>query len=375
MISSSTSIGILGDGQLAMMLGESAERRKIPFIGFGKDKDSSFARRFPKNFELEIKGQCKSFTLENEFFSSEALAAFQARWHTPICPKPQDYKHFENKIAQRSFYKSLGVPSPQWCVYPKTLEYPQILKTSQGGYDGYGVRFVSTAAELAPALEALGHSKGRAILVEEKVKIHKELAQGVLLDGQGGVVYLPLVESIQQNGICILTLSQPTLPDAELRDAQSQAKAILDKIAKSGIAGLYHFEFFYTTEGRLVMNEGAPRPHNSTHLTLDASDWSQFDLLVEFLNRGMLPLPSGTQIEATPSIMVNLLGKTSGTEYALKLPKIEDGIEIYPKLYLKKENRPGRKMGHVNLVDRRATPLSANEFLALGHKIFKEYEL
>lgn len=374
MNSSRSAIGILGDGQLAMMLGESAHRRSIPFIGFGKDRDSSFAKRFPDQFSIDLQ-QCKSFTLENEFFASSELAEIGAKTQTPICPKPEDYRHFENKVAQRSFYESLGIPSPEWCVYPKTLSYPLVLKASQGGYDGYGVRVVSSAEALPQALTDLGHGLGKTILVEEKVKIKKELAQGVLLDGRGGVIYLPLVESIQQDGICVLTLSQPSLTAEELESASRQTRSILDKIATSGIAGLFNFEFFFTESGQVLINEGAPRPHNSAHLTLDASEWSQFDLLVEFLNQGKLPLPSGTQIKAQPSVMVNLLGRSSGTNYELKLPKIDDGIEIYPKLYLKKENRPGRKMGHLNLVDRRAKPLNADAFLALGRKVFREYEL
>src|SRR5438045_3108576 len=100
MNSSSAAIGILGDGQLAMMLGESAHRRSIPFIGFGKDPDSSFAKRFPDQFKTDF-SPCKSFTLENEFLSSAELSAIETKTHTPVCPKPTDYHHFENKIAQR----------------------------------------------------------------------------------------------------------------------------------------------------------------------------------------------------------------------------------------------------------------------------------
>lgn len=379
MNASGTAIGILGDGQLAMMLGESAQRRDIPFIAFGKDRDSSFARRFPDHFSTALdatsRGQCKSLTLENEFFSAEELESFERELDAPVCPRPADYRHFQNKIAQRRFYQSLQIPSPQWCVYPQLLDGPLVLKASQGGYDGYGVRVVSGPDAIPAALRDLGHDRGKEILVEEKVRIRKELAQGILVDGKGGIVYLPLVESIQENGICILTLSQPTLPAEELAGVRAQAKAILDKIAASGIQGLYHFEFFLTEDGRLLMNEGAPRPHNSTHLTMHASDWSQFDLLVEFLHQGKLPLPSGTEVRAAPSVMVNLLGRSSGSAYELGLPDLELGIDVYPKLYLKKENRPGRKMGHLNLVDRRERPLSADEFLALGRKIYQEYTL
>lgn len=377
---SGSAIGILGDGQLAMMLGESAQRRHIPFVAFGKDPQSSFARRFPEQFRTEVQGPLKSLTLENEFHSVEELETLERRTGTSICPAPEHYRHFENKIAQRRFYESLGIPSPRWFVYPKTdappaLEFPLVLKVARGGYDGYGVRVVKDALGLSTALKELGHDRGNEILAEERVEIRRELAQGILVDGKGGAIYLPLVESVQQDGICVLTLSQPTLAPEELASVRAQARGILDRIAGSGIAGLFHFEFFLTQDHRLLINEGAPRPHNSAHLTLQASEWSQFDLLMEYLNQGKLPLPPGTEITAAPSAMVNLLGRSAGTEYQLGLPDIELGIDLYPKLYLKKENRPGRKMGHVNLVDRREHALSAQEFLRLGQRIYQEYTL
>ena len=119
-----------------------------------------------------------------------------------------------------------------------------------------------------------------------------------------------------------------------------------------------------------MINEGAPRPHNSQHLTIDASPVSQFALLMKYLAGDSTVFSLG-EIPTRPAAMINLLGKSLGTEYALTLPPLPAELEVYPKLYLKKECRPGRKMGHLNLVD----PSGKLDLISLGEKILKEYQL
>jgi phosphoribosylaminoimidazole carboxylase (NCAIR synthetase) len=144
----------------------------------------------------------------------------------------------------------------------------------------------------------------------------------------------------------------------------------MDSLAKSRLIGLFSFEFFYTEAGEVVVNEGAPRPHNSQHLSLDASPVSQFDLLMGFLASGNLPNIS-SPIPCKPSVMINLLGKSTGENYTLGLPKLPDGLVAHPKLYLKKESRLGRKMGHLNLIDESG----ALNLIEIGQRVLKEYTL
>jgi phosphoribosylaminoimidazole carboxylase (NCAIR synthetase) len=116
--------------------------------------------------------------------------------------------------------------------------------------------------------------------------------------------------------------------------------------------GLFSFEFFYTRSGQVLINEGAPRPHNSQHLTREACELSQFDLLVRFLRDRKLPLADRTWITAKPSVMINLLGQTSGTEIPLSLPSLPEDAIVHAMMYGKKHCRPGRKMGHAVILSK-----------------------
>ncbi len=375
-------IGILGEGQLALMLGESAHAQDVDFLGFGEDRDSSFARKFPNHFVqgrandatalIEFAKQCSVLTLENEFLSADLLEEIEKRSGTPIVPRSSDYRHFENKFAQRSFYDSLKIDSPEWALYHESqkLSYPVVLKASQGGYDGYGVRVVSQAAELDAALNDLKFQDGAKVIVEEKIAIRIELAQGALFDGAGSMVLLPLVETVQKNGICEIVLSKPRLDGKSLKNVSLKIESELKKIADSNITGLFNFEFFFTHDERVLINEGAPRPHNSQHLSLDASPISQFDLLIQFLSLKRLPSVE-SPIKSKAGAMINLLGKSTSQNYFLKLPALPVGLEAYPKLYLKKECRKGRKMGHLNLID----TTGVQDLVKISEQILKEYEL
>jgi 5-(carboxyamino)imidazole ribonucleotide synthase len=391
MTKSAAPIGILGDGQLALMLGESAREQNIPFLAFGDNAESSFAREFPESFILgdarqtsalvAFAKQCSVVTLENEFFEAHVLDQVSRESLTPMIPSPASYAHFETKIAQRNFYQSLSIASPKWAVAQKTpdkiltqlarnFSYPLVLKASRGGYDGYGVRMIKSASDLPQALVDLNHSTSNPVLIEEKISIAREFAQGALFDGKGQSILLPLVETIQRNGICELVVSESTLPRDELSKVRSAITKALSALSQSGIIGLYSFEFFYTSAGAVLINEGAPRPHNSQHLSINASPVSQFDLLISLLATGALPNVR-SPIPSKPGVMINLLGKSVGSNYRLTLPVMPEGIEIYPKLYSKKESRVGRKMGHLNLVD----PSGTHDLILLGEKLLKEYDL
>jgi 5-(carboxyamino)imidazole ribonucleotide synthase len=385
-------IGILGDGQLALLLAESAKARGLSILGYGEDPNSSFARAFPSQFVLGTKKdatalhafaqQCSVLTLENEFYSSESIKKIESEAGVRVIPDSKSYQHFENKIAQHQFFESLliaeprteiaaGKPDETLTQIETRFQYPVVLKRSQGGYDGYGVRVVSSREQLTPALKDLAHDRGEKILIQEKVAIAYELAQGILCDGKGNFISLPLVETIQRNGICEIVLSRPTLAPELLKKASSQIQSTLEKIAKSGINGLFHFEFFVLKDGSVLINEGAPRPHNSQHLSIDACDTSQFDLLVRYLAEGKLPSDVPKVIPSKPGAMINLLGQTSGSDYTLSLPEFPAPIEAYAKLYQKKDSRPGRKMGHLNLIDESGKL----NLVEIARNTLKEYRL
>lgn len=393
MVKTAAPLGILGDGQLALMLGEAAEAQGYDFRAFGEDSQSSFANRFPNKFVLgsnknaddllRFAQGCSAITLENEFFSLESLEKLEKNSRVPVVPSPASYQFFESKVSQRTLYDSLSIPGPRWTKIDSDspdealtqieslFQYPFVLKKSAGGYDGYGVAMIRSRAEFFEAFKKFKLSPNQKLLVEEKISLVREFAQGALFDGAGGSNFLPLVETIQRNGICELVLSRSNLNPEVLKSVKSTITGYLDRISKKGLKGLFNFEFFLDDQNRVYINEGAPRPHNSQHLSLNASPHSQFELLTSFCMTGALPLHPHQTLSSLAGVMINLLGKSSGTHYSLKLPELPLNLKIFPKMYLKKECRPGRKMGHLNLID----PEEKLNLLELGEQVLKEYQL
>lgn len=371
-------IGILGDGQLALMIGEAAESRGIPFLVLGSSRESSAARRFPDHFVLaaptdpdmiiDFAKRCRALTLENEFFGADFLREVESRSGTPVFPALATYAHFDSKRAQRAFFDSLGLPQPRWKIADgKTFERPVVLKASRGGYDGYGVRFARTEREWREGLRELGFPV-REVLEEEWIAIRSELARGALFDGRGGYVALPLVETVQKSGTCAWAFAPPRLDSAEVERLERETRKILAELAAKGASGLLCFEFFFTETGELLLNEGAPRPHNSQHLTLSGCDRSQFDLLVDYLGAGNL---GSEPTLRHPTLMVNVLGREVGAVVGIADVRLPSSLRAEPKFYLKRESKPGRKLGHVNIVD----DSGSADLGALGARLFEEIRM
>jgi phosphoribosylaminoimidazole carboxylase PurK protein len=370
-----TRIGIFGDGQLALMQAESLMKRGCDFLCLSNNLHSPIHSVFPDNITKDVKrfkSECSVFTLENEFYSVSEIEEILEEKSGQIFPDLKSYKHFSHKISQKKFYDSAGVPTARWMELKNKqdikeienqFDYPLIIKTSRGGYDGKGVRVVKNPTELFQTLTNFKFSQENPLFVEEKVEIKKELAQGFLSDNNGHLTRLPLVETLQEEGICHLV----QYPAQVSQETQSQIGSILDKLIATGLRGIFNFEFFLTVDDKVLINEGAPRTHNSQHLTLNASNFSQFDLLSQYL---INPSEAPREVETHPSMMINILGKSDGPCGDLIIPKLSE-VKVYPKLYGKKSSSPGRKMGHVNIVDENAT----SDLVFLAKKILKEYEL
>lgn len=382
-------IGILGDGQLALMLTQAARDRGVAVLALSTSPDSPMARLCPAETVLTTSlrddaallafaRRASVMTLESEFWAAERLEWLERESGVPIVPSPPHFAWFEGKLAQRRFFASLDLPGPRWCeVHGQlddavhevlgTLGLPVVVKADRGGYDGLGVRVAATEQALRAALAEMGLSRGDAVLVEEKVLIEAELAQGILLTGQGTSVLLPLVETVQRDGVCNLVLPPDRLP-AEVVAHAARAMRLLEG---SGLRGLFNVELFWTRDGRVLVNEGAPRPHNSQHVTLDASPISQFGLLIDLL--AGRPLPESVPLGRV--CMVNLLGRRHTDSPALLLPPLPPGVVAHPMSYGKALCRPGRKMGHVNLVATDDAAGRALDLRALGERVWDEYTL
>lgn len=369
-------IGIIGDGQLALMLADALMALHIDFCALAHTENSPMELVYPLKTTKDpenFRAKANVFTLENEFLSIEELKNLLRDKSEALFPKLDSYQHFSNKISQRKLYEALEIPSPQWMevkdanleeIFKQGFTFPFIVKASSGGYDGKGVRVVRNPSEFNQVADTFGLYDGQTLLLEEMVSIKKELAQGFLRAQDGSFTVLPLVETVQVNGICQYVY-HPAPVSATI---SKEIESILHRLMNAPLIGIFNFEFFVDANDRVFINEGAPRPHNSQHLTIDASSHSQFDLLARYLI-GEDNLPH--HISTKTSAMVNILGRSEGPGYRLSLPNIESGIEVHSKLYGKQKCSLGRKMGHVNLID-----INSNTDLRdLATKVFKEYHI
>ena len=372
----SQKIGIIGDGQLALMLAESLQKRGVPFLCLKQSSNSPMERRFPEETTADVaqfRKECDAFTLENEFLSVKELQELLEEKSSALFPNLASYDHFADKVSQRNLYTQLEIPSPQWMALtpgsdPRSVlqkfSFPFVVKASAGGYDGKGVRMVKNEQDFTTAVRDFGFPEGKTLLIEEKVLIKLELAQGFLRQSSGVSTLLPLVHTVQEDGVCNFVYYPAPVPPS----IQDQISSILKKLMEAPLVGIFNFEFFVDQNDQVFINEGAPRPHNSQHLTIDASFFSQFDLLgLHLLGAHDVPRTVTTK----KSAMINLLGKSSGPDYKLTLPETSPDIDVKPKLYHKTTCSPGRKMGHLNLVDRQGT----HDLKETAQKIFREYEL
>ncbi len=366
-------IGIIGDGQLALMLAESLIRMGNTFLCLGTAQQSPVRTFFPESVTTDqerFRNECNVFTLENEFHTTLQLNNLLGEKAPRLFPEIKSYSHFADKISQRTLYQALGIAGPRWIAVKnvqdllelKSWAYPYVIKASQGGYDGKGVRVVRNEAELEQVLNDFRFFQGAHLLAEEKVEIVREVAQGFLRGATGQMTLLPLVETVQESGVCNLVHYPPNVDESILGKIENDLKLL----AQSGLVGIFNFEFFVTADQRVLINEGAPRTHNSQHLTIDASDYSQFDLLALYLTD---PARAPARVSALPAVMVNILGQHSGPCHELKLPSLP--LKTYPKLYGKETCSPGRKMGHVTVIDANGS----TDLIAVGKKILKEYQL
>ncbi len=366
-------IGIIGDGQLALMLAESLTRMGSPFLCLGTGPHSPVRTFFPEAVVTDperFKNECSAFTLENEFHTTSQLNALLGDKARNLFPDLKSYSHFADKISQRGLYQTLGIAGPRWLAVRNNQDllelkgwtFPYVIKASQGGYDGKGVRIVRHGADLEQVLNDFRFFEGAHLLAEEKVEIVREVAQGFLRGATGQMTLLPLVETVQENGVCNLVHYPPSVVESVVVQIEKDLRIL----AQSGLVGIFNFEFFVTADHRVLINEGAPRTHNSQHLTIEASDYSQFDLLALYLTD---PALAPTRVSTLPAVMVNILGQRSGACHELKLPSLP--LKAYPKLYGKETCSPGRKMGHVTVVDADGP----TDLVAIGKKILKEYQL
>jgi 5-(carboxyamino)imidazole ribonucleotide synthase len=268
-----------------------------------------------------------------------------------VYPQPQVLERIQNKCIQKEFYREHAIPTAAFenfdsledlkqAVVKGTLSFPFVWKSSSFGYDGYGVQIVCGNKDL----EEL---KDGACLVEDLVPFQKELAVMVCRRPQGEIKVYPLVEmEFHPTANQVEYVLCPAQVSSEI---ETKATEVAQKVSeKFNHVGLLAVELFLTQEGEILVNEVAPRPHNSGHYTIEAAYTSQFEQHI----RAILNLPLGNTANKVSSVMVNLVGKEGhrGPVHYKNIDHILAMDGVSPHIYGKKETRPFRKMGHVTIV-------------------------
>ncbi|MGN6600450.1 MAG: 5-(carboxyamino)imidazole ribonucleotide synthase [Actinomycetes bacterium] len=353
-------VGVVGGGQLARMLAPPAVALGIGLRVLATGPDESAAQVIPDVHEgrhddlealLRFAEGCDVVTFDHEHVPQPHLAALADAGVT-LRPGPQALAHAQDKLLMRQRLTELGLPCPRWqrVETPEDLERfladmggEVIVKTPRGGYDGRGVRVVSSAADVS---DWWGQG---ALLAEERVDFVGELAAMVARSPHRHALAYPVVQTLQVDGICSEVVAPARIDDDVAVYAQEVALRIAGALDVTGVLAV---ELFRTPTGILV-NELAMRPHNSGHWSIDGAVTSQFENHL----RAVLDLPLGDPRPLAPvSVMVNVLGGDYPDLYQAYRHVMARDPELKVHVY-GKQVRPGRKVGHVTAVGRDAHDL------------------
>jgi 5-(carboxyamino)imidazole ribonucleotide synthase len=343
-----SSIGILGGGQLARMLSLAAKPLGYRVIVLDPDadcpassvSDAVIAAHFDDlNALEELAKRCDVVTLEFENVPEVGLGVPELQ--AKMRPSRDVLRTSRDRILEKTFLNSIGVPTAPWKAITSGQDlagssFPGILKTATLGYDGKGQARVSNQTELEAAFQKFN----RPCVLEGLVDFEKEVSVIVARSSSGEARAFPVFENRHENGILDVTLWPAQVSESTLLEAERLA---LEIAAKLEMIGLLTVEMFVAADGSVLINELAPRPHNSGHLSIEASPTSQFEQAI----RAVCGLKLGEVTPHGPSVMVNLLGELwpDGREPNWASALEVEGVHLH--LYGKREARPGRKMGHI----------------------------
>jgi len=351
-------VGIIGGGQLALMLVEAAKERDIKVCVQTKslkDPGSLKADSVIEADPLQIKGNknllnaCEKIIFENEWVKVDKLKQLSS--HENFVPDLDSISPLVDRISQKSFIKKLGLPTPNWMQMKefkkideqfKYWKFPVMAKNFKGGYDGKGNRKIVDQEDL---ISFFRQNNPEEWLIEEWVEYEKEFALVGSRDASGKIRLFPLVETFQTNNICQWVLS----PANTTYEINIFALNIFSSIANElDYVGVLSIEFFFGNMG-LLINEIAPRTHNSGHFSIEACNTSQFDQHI-CISTGINP--PEIEMKSEGSLMINLLGLKKSFPLS-----IENRIERLSNInggnihwYGKSRETIGRKMGHITFL-------------------------
>ena len=351
-------LGIIGGGQLGMMLTEAAQNmtneiskvivldptKNCPAAKVGAEqivadfKDEESIRKLSELSDI--------ITYEIESGNSDVLKKLEE--NTEINPSPDTLRIIQDKLLQKQFLQKNGIVVAEFEKIENKEELnqmidemglPLLLKTRRDAYDGRGNYKINSKSEIDDALDLFS---GKTLMVEKFVKFEKEVSVIAARNTKGEISTYPVVENIHENNILRTTIAPGRVSEIVRKEAEKIAEKTMEVLHGAGVFGI---EMFVTSDDEILINEIAPRVHNSGHHTLQSCNTSQFEQHL----RAILGMELGDSSIKTPTIMYNILGpKTFQGEYNVLFKK-QDNIHL--KMYGKLESKPQRKIGHVNIVD------------------------
>ncbi len=356
-------IGIIGGGQLGMMLAHEAKRMgykvitldPVPDCPCAQVCDHQIVADFEdkhKALELAEKSQILTYEFENVPFRT---VSFLEEKGFAVHPFSRVLKITQDRVKEKEFLRSIGVPTTEFKAlqdcsdlkkHVSKLGLPAMIKTTRGGYDGKGQVFLKNPEDLSDTEEKMFSQKGAHKWIWESfVPFKKEISVICARDAQGNTSVFPVSENIHINSILHMTIAPARISAKAEKSAYRIASKVINALKAVGVIGV---EMFLTEEDDVLVNEIAPRVHNSGHYSIQACLTSQFDQHI----RMVCGLPHGSTRMLSAAAMINILGDDTakedsvleGIEKALKL----QGVTLH--LYGKKSVRPGRKMGHITVL-------------------------
>ena len=355
-------IGVLGGGQLGRMLGLAGIPlgQKFTFLEPADDPPAGAVGEVigapyddPEGLDA-IAASCDVVTYE--FENVPVDSARRIAEQVPVLPGPQALEVAQDRLAEKSLFTRMGIPTPRFAAASSRDEVeaalaevgaPAIVKTRRQGYDGKGQAAVSEPVAADELWSRLGEVP---LLVEERIEFDREVSILAVRGSSGATAFYPLIENLHRDGILRVSFAPARGMDPGLQaDAERYATMLLESLDYVGVLAIEFFE----RNGRLFANEIAPRVHNSGHWTIEGAVCSQFENHI----RAVLGLPLGSTATTGESVMVNLIGSVPAPADLLRLRGAH--LHLYGKA-----PRPGRKLGHVTLVD--ADPAAVDTAMAFA---------
>lgn len=352
-------IGIIGGGQLGKMMILDAKRLDTYFVILDPTPkcpaDSIADEHIVAEFDdvrafHELAEKVDVVTYEFEHINAEALQELEAEGHK-VYPSSETLLHIQNKYHQKEWLKKHGLPVPDFKKVEtpedirkagKVFGYPMMLKTCTGGYDGKGNAPVNTEADVESAFRALG-AGSLPLMVEAFCPFIKEVSVLVCRSVNGDVKVFPVAENVHKDSILDETTVPADISDECTKKAMDIAR---EAVHAFNACGMLCIELFVTGDGQVLVNELAPRPHNSGHYTIEGCVTSQYENHI----RGILGLPLGSTELLRPTVMKNIIGQYSVDKAEVKgLDEAYAIGEVKVHIYGKEKVSKGRKMGHITV--------------------------